>query len=216
MSLKQWSYINTLSAFLYFVVTQLGQFSGGYAIITVIVFGLGVITQLIMAGLTRPAIITAEYVFILSARGILFLIFPLLNTFAIAISCFFAICVLDYQQSLLPHNKELDNELTEDDIKNTSLFSKTVLFCGLFVGMLITEDIITSIIIICVALIGIIKQNNFRFKTIIFIELLITILWRVGIYYQLVAYSLQELITVFLCFAVFIINFNFIKNSENG
>lgn len=216
MSLKQWSYINTLSAFLYFVVTRLDQFSGVYAFITVIVFGLGAIMQLIMAGLTRPAIITAEYVFIVSVRAILFLIFPLLNSFPIAISCFFAICVLDYQQSSFSHNTVLDKEITEDDIKKTSFFSKTILFCGLFVGILITDDIITSLIIISVALVGIVKQNNTRFKIVLFFELLITALCRLGIYFQLVDHSLQDLVTVFLCFAVFIIHFNFIKSSENS
>ena len=205
MSLKQWSIINTLSAFLYFAIVQSGESTGVYAFVIIIAFGLGVLCQLVLAGLTRPAKITTRYILIVTLRALLFLSVPLLKNLALRITFVLTIPILDFLQSNLPLNRTFLTEPTETEKQRSSLFYKSIFYCGLLYGLLISEYIVTSGFVLLLSLIGILKQKPSRFRTILAIEFLFAALLRVVFYFDFISVSTYNiLVRLFYAFCILI------------
>lgn len=220
MSLKLLSVFNTLLAFLYLTVVQSGKTTGIWAFVVLAIFGLGIICMIVLAGLTRPVKMNARYILIVTLRAILFLSVPLLTTTAARIAFILTLPVLDYLQANLPLHPLFLRELTKDEeevlTERTSLFFKTTILAGLFLGSLTTEYIVTSGIILFPSLIWILKQEKSRFRSIWAIECFITALLRMAFYLDLIPVSMRRISGGLFFVLIVFLNYKCLKDFDKS
>ena len=220
VGLKLFSIFNTLLAFLYFSVVQSGKTTGIWAFVVLALFGLGIICMIVLAGLTRPVKMNARYVLIVTLRTLLFLSVPLLTTTAARVSFILTLPVLDYLQANLPLHPLFLRELTRDEeevlTERTSLFFKTTILAGLFLGSLTTEYIVTSGVILFLSLIWIIKQEKSRFKSIWIIELFLATLLRIAFHLDLIPVSMRRISGGLFFVLIVFLNYKCLKNFDKS
>ena len=220
VGLKLLSIFNTLLAFLYFSVVQSGKTTGIWAFVVLAIFGLGILCMLVVAGLTRPVKMNARYVLIVTLRTLLFLSVPLLTTTAARVSFILTLPVLDYLQASLPLHPLFLRELTRDEeevlTERTSLFFKTTILAGLFLGSLTTEYIVTSGVILFLSLIWIIKQEKSRFKSIWIIELFLATLLRIAFHLDLIPVSMRRISGGLFFVLIVFLNYKCLKDFDKS
>ena len=220
VGLKLFSIFNTLLAFLYFSVVQSGKTTGIWAFVVLALFGLGIICMIVLAGLTRPVKMNARYVLIVTLRAILFLSVPLLTSTAARIAFILTLPVLDYLQANLPLPPFFLRELTRDEeevlTERTSLFFKTTILAGLFLGSLTTEYIVTSGVILFLSLIWIIKQEKTRFKSIWIIELFLATLLRIAFHLDLIPVSMRRISGGLFFVLIVFLNYKSLKDFDKS
>ena len=220
VGLKLLSIFNTLLAFLYFSVVQSGKTTGIWAFVVLAIFGLGILCMLVVAGLTRPVKMNARYVLIVTLRTLLFLSVPLLTTTAARVSFILTLPVLDYLQASLPLHPLFLRELTRDEeevlTERTSLFFKTTILAGLFLGSLTTEYIVTSGVILFLSLIWIIKQEKSRFKSIWIIELFLATLLRIAFHLDLIPVSMRRICGGLFFVLIVFLNYKCLKDFDKS
>ena len=220
MSLKLLSVFNTLLAFLYLAVVQSGKTTGIWAFVVLAIFGLGIICMIVLAGLTRPVKMNARYVLIVTLRTLLFLSVPLLTTTAARIAFILTLPVLDYLQANLPLHPLFLRKLTRDEeevlTERTSLFFKTAILAGLFLGSLTTEYIVTSGVILFPSLIWIIKQKKSRLKSIWIIELFLATLLRIAFHLDLIPVSMRRISGGLFFVLIVFLNYKCLKDFDKS
>lgn len=220
VGLKLLSIFNTLLAFLYFSVVQSGKTTGIWAFVVLAIFGLGIICMLVVAGLTRPVKMNARYVLIVTLRTLLFLSVPLLTTTAARVSFILTLPVLDYLQASLPLHPLILRKLTKDEeevlTERTSLFFKTTILAGLFLGSLTTEYIVTSGVILFLSLIWIIKQEKSRFKSVWIIELFLATLLRIAFHLDLIPVSMRRISGGLFFVLIVFLNYKCLKDFDKS
>ena len=220
VGLKLFSIFNTLLAFLYLAVVQSGKTTGIWAFVVLAIFGLGIICMIVLAGLTRPVKMNARYVLIVTLRAILFLSVPLLTSTAARIAFILTLPVLDYLQANLPLHPFFLRELTRDEeevlTERTSLFFKTTILAGLFLGSLTTEYIVTSGVILFLSLIWIIKQEKTRFKSIWIIELFLATLLRIAFHLDLIPVSMRRISGGLFFVLIVFLNYKSLKDFDKS
>ena len=220
MSLKLLSVFNTLLAFLYLTVVQSGKTTGIWAFVVLALFGLGIICMIVLAGLTRPDKMNVRYILIVTLRAILFLSVPLLTTTAARIAFILTLPVLDYLQASLPLHPLFLRGLTRDEeevlTERTSLFFKTTILAGLFLGSLTAEYIVTSGVILFPSLIWIIKQEKSRFRSIWAIECFITALLRMAFHLDLIPVSMRRISGGLFFVLIVFLNYKCLKDFDKS
>ena len=128
-----------------------------------------------------------------------------MKNLALRITFVLTIPILDFLQSNLPLNRTFLTEPTETEKQRSSLFYKSIFYCGLLYGLLISEYIVTSGFVLLLSLIGILKQKPSRFRTILAIEFLFAALLRVVFYFDFISVSTYNiLVRLFYAFCILI------------
>jgi hypothetical protein len=137
-------------------------------------FFLGILAQLILAGVFRPARINPEYLMITLVRLVAFVTVPIQNNIYLYIISISVTLALDYHQfskgelnKKLTENKENvseEKEINSEDKDRAKLFYKTILIAAISITIFMDMVIFTNIICLAVAIkfISSIKNKKIR------------------------------------------------------
>lgn len=215
---KTVSVFNTLLAFLYFFLVQSGKTSGVYAFMVLFAFGLGVVCQWVVAGMTRPVKMTVRYVLIVASRALLFLSVPYLTTLPLRISFVLILPVLDYLQAGLPVHPTFFKELTEAEKERSKLYYKTAFSGGLILFLVSYkwEYIATGGIMFFLALLWIMKQEKSRLRTVLITEWILAALLNLALYFGFIPISMHEIITVVSFVLIVVLHYKCLKDFDKS
>jgi len=189
-------FINTFLLLIYVGITTLSTMQGAFALLTILVFTLGILSQVILAGIFRPAKITIGYILAVLIRLIAFVTIPIQNSTYITITSIAVTFGLDFWQFLFGkvHEKLESGTVSEEEKKQAALFYKTILIAGLLAYLLFIKSYIV-VIFFLIALAQLIRSINIkRVRNRCWIEALLIIIIRMSS--EFFAFSSTQLIII--------------------
>lgn len=176
--MKHYALINTYLFLSYIIVTGFTNQKGLYSLLTVLIFALNLIIQLILAGLYRPARVTVKFVIISLIRFACFIILPKFNNIAYKFILLAIVGLVDLYQARKYQCKEfpLKDGYTNKE-KNTALKVYNFVLEFSFLITAIYSGLISSFFILSCPLFFCLKNKQHRIWRMI--EILIVIIFKI-------------------------------------
>jgi len=209
MKSKTFIFVNTLLVLLYAYVNSFNEIEGFNAIFLIIIFGLGMASQLIFATVLKPEKINILFVAIVLLRLVAFLTIPLQrNIYLYAVSVITTLCLDLWQYSHWKTNSVFKTKTyTQDELTYSKKLTEIVFVFSLIIVALVCYKEMFAIVFLAVSFYKLFNMKKSGYRVCMIIECCISaifiILKRLNIIHNILLYVLALLL--FISFIVIFI-----------